>query len=131
MSATKIENMSKDERSLLLYFECQAVDYGGKIDARRMNSIDFEIAKEWDSTGFVRFGRIYSGHIQKLPSNVFDHWVVLSEAAWTEAHRERRARNVRVESKLNVLRNGYDEEEDIAFEILAKDVEQTIEKELI
>lgn len=126
-----IENMNKDERSLLLYFETAAVDYGGKIDARRMNDIDFNNVKQWKETGFIQFGRIYSGDIKRLSSHIFDHWVVLSDDAWTEAHRERRARNVRVESKLNVLRNGYDAEEDIAFEILAKDVEQTIEKELL
>lgn len=101
----KIENMSKDERGLLLYFECQAVDYGGKIDSRRMNGTDFEIAKEWDSTGFVRFGRIAAHDI----AHNFDHWSVLSEEAWTEAHQERRARNVRVESNLTVHRNGYEE----------------------
>ena len=107
----KIEDMNKDERSVLLYFESQAVDYGGKIDSRRMNEIDFDIAKRWNESGFVRFGRIYSGDVIRVSSNIFDHWVVLSDDAWTEAHRERRARNVRVESKLNVHRNGYDEDE--------------------
>lgn len=111
MSEIKIENMIKDERSLLLYFECQAVDYGGKIDVRRMNDIDMDIAKQWNNSGFVRFGRIAACDIQKLPSNIFSHWCILSEAAWIEAHKERRARNVRVESKLNVFRNGYDNEE--------------------
>ena len=107
----KIEDMNKDERSLLLYFECQAVDYGGKIDVRRMNEIDMELAKEWNSTGFVHFGRIAARDIQKLPSNIFSHWCVLSEEAWIEAHRERRVRNVRVEKTLRVHRNGYDQEE--------------------
>ncbi len=106
----KIEDMSKDERSLLLYFETAAVDYGGKLDGRRMNDIDFNNAKQWDKAGFVRFGRIYSDDIKRLSTNVFDHWVVLLDDAWTEAHRERRARNVRVESKLTIHRNGYDKE---------------------
>jgi hypothetical protein len=110
----KIEDMNKDERSLLLYFECQAVDYGGKIDARRMNGIDFEIAKRWNEEGFVRFGRIYSGDI----AHNFDHWCVLSEAAWTEAHRERRARNVRVERALNVHRNGIDDVIDVDIPVV-------------
>jgi len=105
-----IENMNKDERSLLLYFETAAVDYGGKVDARRMNGIDLANARQWNEVGFVRFGRIYSGDIQRVSSNVFDHWVVLSDDAWTEAHRERRDRNVRLESKLTILRTGYDEE---------------------
>ena len=106
----KIEDMNKDERGLLLYFETAAVDYGGKLDARRMNDIDFDNAKQWNESGFIRFGRIYSGDVQKVSSNLFDLWVVLSDDAWTEAHRERRARNVRVESKLTILRTGYDQE---------------------
>ena len=106
----KIEDMNKDERGLLLYFETAAVDYGGKIDSRRMNDIDFDIVKQWNKTGFVRFGRIYSADVQKISSDLFDHWVVLSDDAWTEAHRERRARNVRVESKLTIHRTGYDQE---------------------
>lgn len=105
------EELSKDERSLLLYLESNAVDYGGKLDARRMNKEDFDILKRWNDEGFVRFGRIAARDIQKLPSHIFDHWVVLSEAAWEAARQERRARNVRVEGKLNVHRNGYDEEE--------------------
>lgn len=104
-----VATMDKDERSLLLYFECQAVDYGGKIDARRMNNDDFQIAKRWNEEGFVRFGRIASGDIKSYGQTQFDHWCVLSEHAWDLAHEERRARNVRVEDKLTVHRNGYDE----------------------
>ena len=105
MSTIKIENMIKDERSLLLYLECQAVDYGGKIDSRRMNGIDFDIAHVWDETGFIRFGRIKASDI----AHNFDHWCILSDDAWVEAHRERRARNNTNESNLSVHRNGYDE----------------------
>lgn len=106
----RLEDMNKDERSLLLYFECQAVDYGGKIDARRMNDIDFRIAKEWNEIGFVRFGRIASGDIKSYGRTQFDHWCVLSEHAWDLAHEERRARNVRLEERFDVHRNGYDDD---------------------
>lgn len=106
----KIEDMDKDERSLLLYFETVATDYGGKIDARRMNSRDFEIAKQWNDEGFVRFGRIYSGDIKSYGKTQFDHWCVLSDNAWEQAHRERRARFQRLQERLEVHRNGYDDE---------------------
>ena len=101
----KIEDMDKDERSLLLYLECQAVDYGGKIDPRRMNKRDFEIVRQWDEEGFIQFGRIKASDI----AHNFANWVVLSENAWEEAHRERRARFVRVEGKITVHRIGYED----------------------
>ncbi len=102
--------MNRDELNLLLYFETAAVDYGGKLDLRRMNEDDFAIAKRWNDSEYVRFGRIAAHDIQKFSQTVFSHWCVLSNDAWIAAHVERRARNVRVESKLNVHRNGYDEE---------------------
>ena len=37
---------TNDEKSLLLYFETQAVDYGGLIESARMNDADFAKAKE-------------------------------------------------------------------------------------
>ncbi len=103
-----IEHMSKDERSLLLYFETAMVDYGGKIDCQRMNDIDMAIAKEWDESGFIRFGRIAFKDIQKFGRTQFTHWCVLSDKAWEVAHAERRARAARIEAKLTVHRNGYD-----------------------
>lgn len=100
--------MNKDERSLLLYFETAAVDYGGKVDVRRLNGSDMEIAKNWNEIGFIRFGRIAADDIQKYSQCLFSHWCVLSEFAWADAHAERRARNVRVEKTLTVHRNGFD-----------------------
>jgi len=44
-----LDTMTSDERNLLLYFETCAVDYGGKIDNRRMNREDIYIA----FTGFI------------------------------------------------------------------------------
>lgn len=103
--------MNKDELSLLLYFESQAVDYGGKVDVRRLNEEDMAIAKRWNEDEYVRFGRIAARDIQKFPQNLFSHWCVLSGRAWIAAHKERRDRNRRVESKLTVHRNGYDKED--------------------
>ena len=90
--------MTKDERSLLLFLETCAVDYGGKIDARHMNKDDFRIAESWDRSGYLKFGRIC---YKDIPSSVTakTHWVELSEDAWKDAHAERRARFDRIESK--------------------------------
>lgn len=40
-----MELNTRDEKSLLLYFETQAVDYGGTLEGVRMNADDFAIAK--------------------------------------------------------------------------------------
>lgn len=100
-----MELTTRDEKSLLLYFETQSVDYGGKLEGRRMNSDDFAIAKRWNEAGFVRFGRITSCDLKK---SVRDHWCVLSDDAWKLAHAERRARCDRSMAKISEQRIGLD-----------------------
>lgn len=92
--------MTRNELTLLLYLETCAVDYGGKVEARRMNEAEFEIVEGWKATGFVQFGRVYAREIQRAKAlritRQETHWVVLSEAAWQAAHTERRARCARM-----------------------------------
>jgi hypothetical protein len=97
---------TNDEKSLLLYFETQSVDYGGLIESVRMNDSDFAKAKEWDSLGFVQFGRIAHADIKIKNGVARDYWCVLSDDAWLVAHAERRKRSERVMSKLTIQRNG-------------------------
>lgn len=97
------------EKSLLLYMETAAVDYGGKLQAVRMNDDDFAIADQWNKTGFVRFGRIAMRDI--LPRGATGehprtHGCILSEEAWTAAHAERRARCQRIMDKMSIERCG-------------------------
>lgn len=89
---TRLARMSREERSLLLYFECCAVDQAGRIDVRRINNADFEIAQRWSAEGFVGFGRILSSDI----SGPMTHWCHLSEDAWRLVHLERRLRAERM-----------------------------------
>lgn len=100
--------MTKDEKSLLLYLEQCAVDYGGKLEGIHMNSNDFAIANCWNESGFVRSGRIAFHDIKKSSQHKFDRWCVLSDAAWTVASTERRARCQRLMDKLKVQRFGLD-----------------------
>lgn len=97
---------SKEERSLLMYFETQATDYGGTLESVRMNADDFALAKRWREAGFIQFGRIAFDDIKRHGGVARDHWVVLSEEAWKLAHAERRARCERVMSTLKVERKG-------------------------
>ena len=93
-----LESMSKDERSLLLYFESRAVDNGGKIDAFHMNREDFIIAERWNEEDFVGFGRICMNDILSQKGT---HWCHLSDKAFALAHEERKARAYRVWQKKN------------------------------
>ena len=87
-----MSKLTPAENNLLLYLECNAVDYGGKIDARRMNKQDWDIMKQWQKTAFVAHGRIASSDIV----GGFCHWAILSSDAWEAAHCERKARHNRM-----------------------------------
>jgi len=86
-----LNKMSRNERSLLLYFETCAVDLGGRVDMRRLNEDDIQIAKCWAENGFVGFGRI----VIKDHNGQGTNWVELTDDAWSLAHQERRARQER------------------------------------
>jgi len=88
----KLSEMSKDERSLLLFLETRAVDFGGRVDTRHMNDIDMAIANRWNKESFVSFGRIVIRHHNSQGT----HWCKLSEEAWELAHAERRQRELRL-----------------------------------
>ena len=91
----KLAEMTRDERSLILFLETQAVDHGGVVDVAHMNREDFDIAKRWDEAGLLAFGRIASKYIsQRPPSGRSNptHWVHFSPDAYALVHEERSAR---------------------------------------
>jgi hypothetical protein len=94
-----LNDMSKDERSLLLYIESVAVDNAGLIDNRKINDEDRQILGEWDKKGFIFWSRITWESLQKLTNHYTSTIVRLSNDAWTLAHEERRARNIRMSEK--------------------------------
>ena len=101
-----MELATRNEKSLLLYLETQATDYGGTLEGVRMNADDFALAKRWREAGFIQFGRIAFDDIKRHNGVARDHWVVLGEEAWRLAHAERRARCDRVMATLKVERKG-------------------------
>lgn len=101
----KLDDMDRDEKSLLLYLETRAVDYGGRVDTLHMNREDMAIAKRWNKDGFLKFGRIKFHDITRKGTT---HWCELSEEAWDLAHQERRARYLRISSKLDFGKVGVD-----------------------
>jgi hypothetical protein len=84
-----LETMTKDEKSLLVYFETQAVDYKGIIqDTRCMNKDDLTIAKQFNDNDFVTFKRV---HINES-NNKLTFGVQLSDDAWLIVGKLREAR---------------------------------------
>ena len=83
--------MTKKEKSLLLYLEACAVDFG-RVDGKRMSHDDAETLKRWTSEGYTESGRIRFSDVNSRGQL----WVILSDEAWTAAHAERRARAARV-----------------------------------
>jgi len=83
-----LNDMSRDERSLLLYFETCAVDFSGRVDLRRVNEDDMKIVECWNDSGFISFGRI----AHRDHNSQGSHWVELTDDAWSLAHKERRTK---------------------------------------
>ena len=94
----KLKDLTKDQRSLLLFFETCAVDYSGLIEGIRMNADDFKIAEDWNESGFIEFGRVCFEDIKKMFKKKA-HWCSLSKDAWKLAHEERLARAIRIVEK--------------------------------
>lgn len=91
--------MNRIKESLLLYLESRIVDQCGLVDPRRMNTEDFEIAREWNKRGFIVFRRIPFKKIEQLrmqkPSDHSTSYVKFSKEAWNITHRLRRIRGMR------------------------------------
>lgn len=92
MTHTSVKDMNQEERSLLLFLETRAVDYGGRVDTAHMNELDMEIARSWHAMKFIQFGRIRIA--DHNPGGT--HWVYLSRDAWEIAHKLRHIRAERM-----------------------------------
>ena len=96
----ELSEMSREERSLLLFVETQAVDHGGALDRSRVNDADMEVLLDWHEDGFVMCGRLPSAlagpGARRGRGRCATHWVHLSDEAWRLAHEERRARHGRL-----------------------------------
>ena len=85
-----IDEMSKDEKSLLLYLESRAVDHGGLVSSPQMNDEDRAIAKRWNEEGFLKYSRIPSYLLNT--AHGMSNCVELTDEAWETAAALRRAR---------------------------------------
>lgn len=85
-----IENLTKTERSVLLYAETCVVDYAGLLEGKRMNSDDIDALKKFEAAGILKFGRIPARVLGSMVSRECTHWVEFMDAAWSIAHSLRR-----------------------------------------
>lgn len=101
-----LDQMTKAERSLLLFLETCAVDQGGLIDTRHMNAEDMELARNWNTDKFIYFGRVAFHDAEKLSigGRTYSHWCELTPKAFDMAHAERTARANRLLTKRNWIR---------------------------
>lgn len=91
-----LDTMTREERSLLLFFESAVVDHAGAFEPTRLNHDDFKIAEQWRAEGFSSHGRIAFSDLEKLRPRT--NWCELSEEAIALAHEERRARAARMQA---------------------------------
>lgn len=86
----KLEELTKDEKSLLLYLETRAVDHGGLINMAQMNCTDVAVAERWAKDKFIKFGRIAADNIKSgTRTEQITHWCELTDTAFALAHQER------------------------------------------
>ena len=93
--------MTRDQKNLLLYLGTCLVDYGGKVEARRMNDDDFAQIELWKAEGLIRFGRLFAREAFDADrTRSATHWVLFDDQAWELTHRYRRERADRLTAKV-------------------------------
>ncbi len=92
----KLSEMTKQEKSLLVYLEVCLVDSTGKINGVNIDNQDIDILKRWSKLGFIDYGRIHSSHIHDRYTCT---WCTFSNEAWKLAHKERKLRSNRMLKK--------------------------------
>jgi hypothetical protein len=95
----KTEDLSKDEKSLLLMLECACVDYGGIYQPERLNDADRAILERWKKDGILDHGRVASEFIT-MNRRV---WVRLSGEAMQAAQELRSEHYARMLANRNWL----------------------------
>ena len=87
---------TKVEKSLLLYLETCAVDYG-TVEPIRMNKDDWDVVKVWNHLGYINLKRRKLNDIPKHSART--HFITLSDETFDEAHQLRRERAERLKEK--------------------------------
>jgi hypothetical protein len=89
----ELRDLSREERSLLLFVETCAVDHAGAMSSKHLSSDDQKLLDRWNETGFVQSGRICFKDAERIKRG---QWCELSEDAWLLSRQERRERAERL-----------------------------------
>lgn len=98
------EQLTKNDRSFLLYVETCCVDGGGLLVSERMNAEDHASVARLEAGGLMCFGRIPAALLDMRPSSPdpvptrprgVTHYAALTDAGWALAHQLRRERSKR------------------------------------
>lgn len=90
-------NFSKVKINVLLYLETRLVDYGGRVDMRRINGEDQAAIDQMVEDGLILFSRICAADCKPDSS----HAVSFTDEAWQFAHSFRKMRADRSEVQRN------------------------------
>ncbi|MDP1712925.1 MAG: hypothetical protein Q8K86_10775 [Candidatus Nanopelagicaceae bacterium] len=109
-----MSELTKDQKSLLLYFETCLVDNHGMVDSAKMNDDDHKIVADWQMKGYVQFARFPAKWLMERKNMMHGtaHQVRLSAEAMTDAHRlraERAARMISEEKQRELLKDHYEQ----------------------
>lgn len=85
--------LTRDEASLLMYFETCVVDLNGRVDLEKMNATDMIIRDRFVDAGLINFGRIVYADHNRQGGN----WVEMTPFAMNLAHALRKQRASRGE----------------------------------
>jgi len=97
----KPEDLTRAERSVLLYAESCLVDNLGRLESRKMNDEDIEALKSLKGKGIVQdFGRlawkVVEYYMTLGTSNKPTHYIRLTDEGWKLAHQLRKERSKRL-----------------------------------
>lgn len=91
-----MKTFTKDETSLLLFFETAVVDFAGRYNSAQCNNEDRANTEKWKQSGYIEAGRVCSQNLSAGGKNL---WVKLSPEAMEDAQRLRRERAERMWQK--------------------------------
>lgn len=77
-----INDLTRDEKNLLLYIETRAVDHTCKLLSPHLNDDDIKILEQWNKLGFVTYNRIAYEYVERGLSTC----AILTDEAFTLAH---------------------------------------------
>lgn len=87
------QDLTKTERSALLYAETTLVDYGGLMEGKRLNGQDHDALNRLQSAGMLTWGRVPAKLLGSfIGGRDITHWVSFNDVGWQLAAQVRRER---------------------------------------